>query len=97
MVLVHHVITHMQICKASDTLSLVALILFLFFLLRTEDITLRDNCKREERILIAAAHLAVEHHNLALLQGMSVILRIKAGHTLVCNILRQTLCPGTGA
>ena len=94
MILMHDIVANMQVCKAADVLALIALVLLLFLLFRAKDVTLRDDRKRQQRILITAPHLAVADHHLAGLQLMLRILRVKAGDALIHDVLRQTLRSG---
>ena len=94
MILMHDIVADVQVCKAADVLALIALVLLLFLLFRAKDVTLRDDRKRQQRILITAPHLAVADHHLAGLQLMLRILRVKAGDALIHDVLRQTLRSG---
>ena len=96
MILMHDKVTDGELRKARDLLSLIASALFLFLMLLSENITLRDNDKADQRILISFLCISMRDQYLTRKHLTVGILGIEAVQPLLRKILRQPVSSCTG-
>ena len=93
-VLVNNIVAYLKVSKVGDLLAAVlALFLFLLPCVLGEDITLRNDCELDVRILKALHYPAVIGHDLAGLQDSTRILAVKGADKVVAKVLNYSLCP----
>ena len=90
----NHIIPDLQLIEVLDLLPLIELFLRLLFLLRAENIRLREDNEADHRIFKALRHMTVIGQHLARLNLSEGILRVHCRDVLVPQILREPFCPG---
>ena len=93
-ILMDHVIAHLQLGEGLDLLALIFLLFGLLPALRAEDIGLRDDREPDGRIFKSLADLAVIGHDLAGFQLAFRILTVKRDESVRRQVLRQPPGPG---
>ena len=96
----HHIITDLQVVKIIDLLPLVEFFLFFLALLRPENITLGQHYEFQPRVFESLIHMTVVGQDLSglyLPHGVFRVYRCQSCILGITQILRQTLCSGTGA
>ena len=96
MLFMNHIVPDRQLCKILDSFSIVGFFLFLFFLFLTENISLCNYCKFDQRILKAFPGVSVHNHNLTRINQSVIVLSVKSIQIIFPKILCQTLCSCTG-
>ena len=96
MILMHDKVTDRKLRKARNLLSLIASALLLFLMLLSENITLRDNDKADQRILISFLCISMRDQYLTRKHLTVGILGIKAVQPILRKILCQPISSGTG-
>ena len=92
----HHIVAHLQFGKILDLLAFKLPAALLFFLLRPENVALRDDHEFQQGIFKAPAHMAVKQFHLSRPYLSVSILAVKAGKPFRLQILRKPLRPGPG-
>ena len=92
----HHIVAHLQFGEILDLLAFKLPAAFLLFLLRSENVALRDDHEFQQGIFKAPAHMAVKQLHLSRLYLSVAILAVKACKAFRLQILRKPLCPGPG-
>ena len=92
----HHIVAHLQFGEILDLLAFKLPAALLFFLLRPENVALRDDHEFQQGIFKAPAHMAVKQFHLSRLYLSVAILAVKACKAFRLQILRKPLCPGPG-
>ena len=92
----HHIVAHLQFGEILDLLAFKLPAAFLLFLLRPENVALRDDHEFQQGIFKAPAHMAVKQFHLSRLYLSVSILAVKACKAFRLQILRKPLRPGPG-
>ena len=92
----HHIVAHLQFGEILDLLAFKLPAAFLLFLLRPENVALRDDHEFQQGIFKAPAHMAVKQFHLSRLYLSVAILAVKACKAFRLQILRKPLRPGPG-
>ena len=96
----HYVITDLQVIEIVDLLPLVEFFLFLLTFLRSENITLGQHYKFQPWVFESLIHMPIIGQDLSglyLPHGVFRVYRCQSCILGITQILRQTLCSGTGA